>query len=168
MTGCVRGAEGGGIGEQLVDEPVLSEAGLSDDRDDATLARERVVEGTHEQADLALPAHEWCAAAVARHRRLLAQQAPRHERCALAFGRDGWVRLIGEEAWREPVRGVADQHLARFGGLLEARGDVDRIAEHAELALLVADRARHREAGIDTDAKCEVAAGPVREPRRLA
>ena len=41
--------EGAWIREKLVHEPVLSEPGLSDDRDDPTLARERVVEIAHQE-----------------------------------------------------------------------------------------------------------------------
>ena len=76
---------------------------------------------------LALPPH---------HRRLVAatgrllhgHQAVGPERLRLALRRDRLDRLGLDRFLHEPVGLLADEHLARRGGLLEARGHVDRVA----------------------------------------
>src|SRR2546427_2203398 len=78
------------------------------------------------------------------------------------------MRLVCEEAGRETIRRVADEDLARLGGLLEPRRDVHGVAEHAELALLVADGARDREPGVDPDPQREVATGALGDAFVLA
>jgi len=67
------------------------------------------------------------------------------------------MRLVCEETRSEPVRGVADENLARLRRLLEPRRDVHGVAEHAKLALLVADRPRDGEAVFDPDPQRQVA-----------
>ena len=78
------------------------------------------------------------------------------------------MRLVCEEAGREAIRRIADEDLARLGGLLEPRRDVHGVAEHAELALLVADGARDREPGVDPDPQREVATGALGDAFVLA
>ena len=55
----------------------------------------------------------------------------------------------------QAVRELADGHGAGLGRALEARGDVDRIADHR---VAVADAPRQDLAGVDPDPKCEVGA----------
>src|SRR5207253_4831823 len=124
------------------------------------LAGEGVLERTHEQRDLAVSSDERCAAAVGR-RGFDAQKPPRDERGGLSFCRDGWVWLVREEARREAIRRIAHQDLARLGRLLEPRGHVHRVADHAELALPIADRARDGQATVYPDAQREIAAGAL-------
>src|SRR5947208_4738539 len=78
------------------------------------------------------------------------------------------MRLICEEAGREAIRRVADEDLARLGGLLEPRRDVRRAAAHAELALLAADGAGDGEPSVDPDAQREVATGALGDAFVLA
>jgi len=78
------------------------------------------------------------------------------------------VWLVGEETRSEAVCRVAHQDLAGLRGLLEPRRHVDGVAEHAELALLVADGTRDRETSVDADAQREVAARALRDARVLA
>ena len=153
-------AERSRIREQLVHEPRLAEAGLADDRHDVTLARESVLERTHEQRDFAVSSDERCAAAVGR-RCFDAQKPPCDERGGLSFCRDGWVWLVREEARREAIRRIAHEDLARLGRLLEPRGYVHRVAEHAELALSIADGACDGQPTVYPDAQREIAAGAL-------
>src|SRR5207253_1774112 len=51
-------AERARIGEHLVDESSLPKSGLADDRNDAALTSERLVERAHEQRDLFVAADE--------------------------------------------------------------------------------------------------------------
>src|SRR5438552_17401626 len=71
------------------------------------------------------------------------------------------MRLICEEAGREAIRRIADEDLARLGGLLEPRRGVPGGADPSGLALLVADGARDREPGVDPDPQREVATGAL-------
>ena len=83
-------------------------------------------EGVLEDVALALPAH---------HRRLVASagappdgdQPVGLERLGLALRRDRLDRLGLDRVAHEPVGLLAEQHLARRRGLLEARGHVDRV-----------------------------------------
>ena len=59
-------AAGAGVGDDLLDEPRLAEAGLPDDRDDATFPRERLLERAHEERDLLVAADERRAPPLAR------------------------------------------------------------------------------------------------------
>ena len=67
--------------------------------------------------------------------------------------------LVAEEARSPPVGRIANEDLTGLGRLLEAGGDVHRVAEHAELAVPVADRPRDREAGVHADPQREAALG---------
>src|SRR5438309_2230805 len=72
--------------------------------------------------------------------------------------------LVREEAWCESVGRISDEDLARLGGLLKTSGDVDRIPENSEFALLVADRTRHREPSVHANAQRQVSPRPLRDP----
>jgi len=63
-----------------------------------------------------------------------------------------------------PVRRIADQDLAGFGGLLEPGSDVHRVAKHAELALAVADGPGHGDAGVHTHPEREPPFGALADP----
>ena len=75
------------------------------------------------------------------------------------------MRLVRENPRRPAIGRVPDEDLAWLGGLLEPRGDVHGVAEHAELALLVADRAGDGDPRIHADPKREAPAGPPLDPR---
>ena len=153
-------AERSRVGKQLVHEARFAEPGLADDRDDVSLAGESFLERAHEHGDLIVAPTERRAAAI-RRRCLDSEEPPGNERRGLALGCDRRMRFVCEETRCEPIRGVADQDFARLRGLLEARRDVDCVAEYAELALLVPDRPRDRETGVDPDPQGEVAPGPL-------
>ena len=147
------------IREQLVHQTCLAEASLADDRDDVASSGQRLVERAHELGDLGVATDERRTGAVG-HGGFDSQEPPRYERRAFALSGDGRVRLVCEESRCEPVRRIADENLTRLRCLLESRSDIDRIAEHAELALFVADRARDGESGVDPDPQREVSARP--------
>ena len=152
-------AERSRVGEQLVHETRLAEPGLSDDGHDVASTGESLLERADEHGDLFVAANEGGAAAVGR-RGLDPQKPPRDERRALALGGDRRVWLVCEETRGEPVRGVADKYLTRLRRLLQPGGYVYGVAEDAELAFFVADRARDGEAGVDPDPQREVSARP--------
>ena len=153
------------IGDDLVDEARLAKAGLGDDRHDATLARERLVERAYEERDLGVAAHERRAPTLSRPGRLRPQETPCDERRGLALRGDGRMRFVREDPRRAAVGRVPDEDLAWLGGLLEPRGDVHGVAEHAELALLVADRAGDGDPRIHADPERQAPAGPPLDPR---
>src|SRR5205823_273756 len=66
------------------------------------------------------------------------------------------------------VRRVADEDFSGFRSLLEARRDVDGVAEDTELAFLVADRAGDRKSGVDPHTEGEVPPGPLGDALVLA
>src|SRR5207248_7560531 len=136
---------------ELLDESRLPHAGLAEDGDEvrapvADGAAERVLE----QLELLLAADE---------RRLRngaaqivdAQRAPRPDRvrAALQLERPGVLDVDGARS--EPPRARAEHNLARPRGLLQPRGDVDRLARR-ERRLGVVD---HDLARLDADARLE-------------
>ena len=84
---------------------------------------------------------------VARHR----PKAVRSERLRLALRLDRRHELGVDGVADEAVRPGAEQHLAGRGGLLEARGDVDRVARDECVARPGDDPAR-----IDTDSHVDL------------
>ena len=95
------------IGEQLVDKTRFPKAGLADDRDDVTLSGERLVEGAQEKPDLVIASDQRRATAIDRGR-FDTKEPPGHERSGLALRGDRRMRLVREEARREPIGCVAD------------------------------------------------------------
>src|SRR2546430_12318348 len=75
------------IGEQLVDQTRLPEAGFADDRDNVAPSGERLVERAQQLRDLLIAADERRPAAV-RRGGLDAKEPPRDEPGALAFRGD--------------------------------------------------------------------------------
>ena len=152
------------VRDELLDEPRLSKTALAHDRDQPAPSGQRVIERAEERAHLRIPPHErgalrWRAVFERR-----ADEPPGDDRRRLAARDDRWMGLVGEESRRAPVRRVTDEHLARLSGLLQPRRHVDRIAQHTELALPVADGAGHGDAGVHADAERQAALGPLPEP----
>jgi len=73
------------------------------------------------------------------------------------------MRLIAEQPRGAAIRRVAHEDLAGLGGLLEPRRDVDRIAEHAEFALAIADRAGDRDPRVHADSERQPPLGALED-----
>ena len=138
-------------GEELLHQTRFADARNSENREQvADALADDVRECVFEQ--LALPF-------AADHRRVVAplrrlgphsQQPVSRKRHGLPLGLDR-RRLLGlDRAAHEPVRLVPKQHFARLGGLLQPRGDNDRVARGEPLA-----RARDDFAGVEAHAHFE-------------
>ncbi len=125
-----------------------------------SLSGERLVQRAQKQSDLLVAADEGRATAVGRGG-LDAEEPPHDERRRLPLCGDGRVRFVREQGRSEPIGGVANEDFARLRRLFEPRRHVHGVAEHAELALLVADGPGDGEAGVDPDPQREVATGAL-------
>ena len=150
-------------GEELVDEPALADAGRPEHRDeDAALLDDGPLEGGAQDPEFAIATdHRTADAAVDRLGRLVdGDEASDGDRLVAALDLDlAW--LAGDHGVADEAPGrVADERLARFGRLLEASGDVHRVAGRpAAAGPRIADDDR---AGVDADAHrdLETALGP--------
>ena len=115
--------------EELACEPALSHAGLAVDREEVRAAvPQTAVERVREELELCLPSDEWRARAEPTYRAVEHVHQPPGSKWpvdALQLERAGV--LDDEACCREPVRGRADQDLARTGRALEPRCQVDRL-----------------------------------------
>ena len=138
-------------------EPRLADARLADDGHEP---RPRLGDGFRERVAEELRARRPGRPSGASRRRgrsaaLAHRDEPvRGHRLRLALELERLDRLDVDGVADQPVRQVAEEHLLLAGGLLEPRGDVDRVAGHEALA-------RRRVAGDDL---AGVHAGAVREP----
>ena len=113
--------------ERLDDEPRLPDSGIPDDRDQlAPLLRLRALPGLPDGRELALTADEACLVAALRCGKRV-HEAERRHRFRLALQLERLDRLDLDRSAYELEGRLADQDLARIGGVLEPRGDVDRV-----------------------------------------
>jgi hypothetical protein len=151
----------------LAAEPALPDSGLAGDEEDAAGPAEHRGRALSRDGQLLVPADE---------RRLHAQHAPcspwdrSHARCPIGDDRVLlalelqllWLAPV-EERLDEVVRGLADEHRPRSGGLLEPCCRVDRVADRAVLdARAASDRAEDDRAGVDADSNREAVDAPAR------
>ena len=132
--------------EELRGQSRLSDARCSENREQlARTVRYRSTERFAQASELALTAHH-------RHveppRCLVAhgEQAVRRNRFRLSLQLERRHRLDVDRVAQEPGRLAAEQRRARLGRLLQARGDVHRVAGREPLR-----RARHDLTGVDAD-----------------
>ena len=137
---------------ELLDEPRLADAGLADDEDKLALARKRALPAALNEAKLLLAADE-------RGQRPGAAPAPAaaadHDAEELDRGGDALelarARILGDKKPGGLALDVRrDEHRARLGGRLDARGDVRRVAKNFAVRL---DDDR---AGLDPDARFQL------------
>ena len=85
-----------------------------------------------------------------------ALEPPRLDRLGAALEGHGLARDEAERLVRQPAGRAADQDLVRLRALLQAGGDVHRIAADAVVALLRAARPTDHLAGVDADADLQL------------
>ena len=146
-----------------MDEPALADAGRAEDRDeDAAFLDDGSLEGGTQDPEFAIATdHRTPDATVDGLGRLVhGDETPDRDRLVATLDLD-LARLAGHHRVADQPPGrVADERLARFGGLLQAGGDIDRVTGRAAAAgSRVADDDR---AGVDADAHpdLEAAFGP--------
>ena len=169
----------GAVGDPVADpvlerehQPRLADPGLAGDHDRPLRARFDLAPAVAQQLDLTLPFHE---------RRGVALRAglepaggadrpagPIHlDRVGDALQPDRAAVLELEQPLDQPLRGGADQHLARAGGVLQPRGDVRGLADQAQV---VAPRYRaqiadHHQPAVNADVETQLF--PVRRQARM-
>ena len=121
--------------EELGDEPGLSDAGLAGDRrEHASPLAAGPLEGVHQRLKLrASPDHRGVEVLGEDARRANSDQPVRGQRLGFALGRQRFDRLHLHCFPSEPVRGLADEHLAGMRRLLQASGRVHGVARHKPL-----------------------------------
>jgi hypothetical protein len=140
---------------KLVDEPGLADPRLADDEDDLTLPSLDLGEGVEKKLELALAPDKRSEPVVGSDLQPgpglpRGQDLPRADRLRLPlegqFGEGPRMEVARDEA----VGRLRDDDATGLGRLLEARGDVRRVADrrvvHAEV---VSDTAHDDEAGVD-------------------
>ena len=90
---------------------------------------------------------------------------PGDDRLALAFRVDPPFGAVRDGARSGAAGSRADEHLPRIGGLLQARGDVDRVAADHQLTARGGLASRDDLAGVDADAEADVDAVAVGDRR---
>ncbi len=142
-------------GDELSRQPRLADAGVADDRHEATAARGGCEVGGAQALELLLLADERRVVATRDRRRgRIDGLEPERDRLArLPLQRQGLElgRLHGVPD--EAVRGITQHDLARRGGLLEPLSDCDRLA--ADEPVAGGGIAGHDLAGVDPDPDLE-------------
>jgi len=134
---------------ELVDEPRLAEAGRPEQHDESRAGRGdgRVVHRS-ESAQLVVPAHE--RGRVRARGAVERGDAVGGHGAGAAAQRERAERRERHERSDEPLGRLADEHVAVVRLLLEPRGDVGRVADHARLVVRHHDLAGvHRHAQAD-------------------
>ena len=149
--------------EELVREPGLADAGVADDRDEAAATlRPDLVELGLEQRELVPAADERRGGAAGdRAVRGRLEQPVSDQRLGLPLRLNRRDGLDDDGSSDEPVGRLAEQDLARRGGLLEPGSDVDRVAEHDG----VAGREHLAPSSVAGDDLARVDSDPHRDPR---
>jgi hypothetical protein len=132
--------------ERLRDQARLAEAGLADHRHQlAPHLRARPLPRVRQPPKLLLATDEARGVAPLGHVQH-GDQPERRDRLGFPFQLQRLHRLHVDRRRHQRVRRSADQHLTRLGRLLEAGGDIHRVAGGECLV-----RGRHHHAGIDAD-----------------
>jgi hypothetical protein len=151
---------------ELADQRRLPDSGLAHDRDElGRLLLDRATVCTLQRFELLLAADEGVAqpAHAARpHQRERADEPATDDSVGLSLRRERQRLVELERTAHRRSRALADEDLARLGGLLESRRDVDRVAgdEGAALARL----SHHDVAGVHADPQRERIAEQLLEP----
>ena len=120
-------------GQELHGQPGLPDAGCTEHRNQLARSfldrsRERLIQ----RVELRVPAHKRRVEPPAPTRKAGShfQEAPCHDRLALALDGEGREGVGLHRVPDQVVGGLADQDLARFGGLLEPGRQVYRVPDH--------------------------------------
>ena len=139
--------------EELAREPALADAGLSVDREEVRpLVAQRPGERVLEELDLGVPADERGVGRALDRRSVGRERGPRPHRVLAASDLHRADVVDFDVSEREAVHGRADQDLARLRDLLQAGGQVDRLAGGEGRVARVC----HDLAGLDADPRLEV------------
>ena len=147
--------------DQLEHEPALAHAGRAEEREQAAPPlREGILERPEQAPELPLATHQRRIEMARGHDagRVHRDDAPRHERLALALGIDRRRRLGRDRVADQPIRLGADEDRARRRVLLQASGHVHGVTGHESLS--VGGLARDDLAGVDAGPRDEALGEP--------